>query len=830
MSTPAVVTAPLSSYRTALQRWLRRIFIALLGVIILAALAVVGGRIWIQSAMRKALPMLDGSLQVQGLQAEVRVERDEHGIPHVIASNMDDLVFAQGYVTAQDRLWQMDILRRHAAGDLAEILGKGLVSHDKLQRYLQLRATAEHAIQQIDPSQRHAMEVYALGVNAFINSHRSTLPAEFRVLGYEPAPWQARDSLLIGYAMAQDLSTSFQDKLNREFVSSRLSPDLQADLYPVGSWRDHPPAEGMPDLKAPTPFEEIPLDESQAFLRTPEHTAELQKVVATLAPFVSHYRCADCAAGSNNWAVSGAHTANGHSLLSNDPHLSLSIPSIWYEANLEAGSFHAAGVSLPGMPFLLIGHNQHIAWGFTNSGADVQDLYIETVDHDRYRAADGSWHSLEHAVETIHVRSGSDVKLDIAFTQHGAARTPIISPLYPSEKRQLALRWVLYDTAEIDVPFEKVNAASNWDEFLDAFAHFQGASQNAVYADDQGHIGYHMIGRVPLRGDITHPSGISPVPTSAGSYEWVGYIPFSDLPQVFDPPSGILATANARITPDGYPYAIALDWEAPYRNERIWKVLNNGEKLTPADMLALQDDTVSEFDQTLAQRIAYAVDHAHAPSKRARQAADLLRAWDGNVTTETAAPNLVTAATDALWPMLLQPHLGDSWKLYTWKERTYVMEEMVTHAPVRWLPREYSDWNEFLTAALERGLNEKHAPSDLAAWRWGKTNKVNIAHPLFGITSFVNRLVGMHTGTGEWSVPGNRRTVRVAEGKHGASNRFTVDPADPEHAWLNIVTGESGNPASPYYLDQFSMWVNGKTMPLVFSSNGNAAHTLMLRP
>lgn len=808
----------------------RRFFSLVIVFAVLLLAVAIGLRLWFSNATQAALPQIDGEIKVQGLASLVRIERDPHGIPHLIAASIDDLVFAQGYITAQDRLWQMDILRRHAAGELAEILGSSLIPHDKLQRYLQMRASADRALPLLDPAQRHSLEVYARGVNALIAAQQGRLPIEFRVLGYQPKPWTARDSLLIAFALAQDLSTGFPDKLNREAVVARLPPELQGDLYPVGSWRDHPPADGKPDLTAPQEVGEVPLDNSQAFLQTIEHTNDLASVEKTLALFVSRYACDGCFAGSNNWVVSGAHTSSGRPLLANDPHLALGIPGIWYEADLEAPGFHAAGVTLPGAPFVILGHNQHIAWGFTNSGADVQDLYLEDVQNGRYKTADGNWLPLEHTHELIHVARGHDVDLEIAFTHHGDTATPILSPLYPAEKRQIALRWNLFDPATASSPFQQIDSATDWKSFLAALENFSSPSQSVVYADDQGHIGFHLNGKIPVRGDAAHPSGLSPVPVPTGSYEWSGYIPFDQLPQVFDPQAGLLATANARITPDGYPHSIALDWGPPYRNERIWQLLAAKPKFDFADMLTIQNDVTSDLDRTIAQRVAYAVDHTRSPSKRMRQAADLLRGWDGNVAVDSSAAAIVNAVKNSFWSILLAPHLGEAAKLYTWRSRSFAMEEMVTRMPARWLPTDKSDWNELLASILDRSLTDSHAPDDLTHWQWGSINRLNQPHPIFGQNALLPLLLGQRTGPPAQPLPGDISTVRPGSPKTGASQRFTADPGDPEHATLNLPYGQSGQIGSPWYLDQFPLWVQGRTLPLPFTSPANSAHTLTLIP
>ncbi len=826
-------TLPITPAQMRRGKRIRRLIFAAICLVALCFAGVLGTRLWLRHAMRAALPQIDGSLRLEGLSAPVTVTRDAHGVPSVHAQSLDDLLLAQGYVTAQDRLWQMDMLRRHAAGELAEVLGSSMVEHDRNQRYLQVRATADRDIATMPADQRHALEVYANGVNAAMTDTAAHLPAEFRLLGYKPAPWTPRDSLLVAFAMAEDLSTTFPDKLNREAVAAKLSPQpggdqALANLYPVGSFRDHPPAEGKPDMTAPREMINIPLDESQAKLAAPEHLRDLQHTREVLALNVSGLHCEGCAAGSNNWAVSGSRSASGKPLVANDMHLQLTLPGIWYTADLQAGSFHAGGVTLPGVPLVLVGHNDHVAWSFTNSSADVQDLYVEQVNGDTFRAADGSTQPLVHQTETIRVKRGLNVTLDVKETRHGNVLTPILSPIFPHETRALALRWSLYEPDFADLPTLRADAAGNGAELVEAFRHFGGPSQNLVWGDDSGHIGYHLTGLVPLRG-ANGQSGISPVPVNAGTYEWTGFIPYDTAPAVTDPSGGILATANARITPDNYPYAVALDWELPYRNERIWKALGDRTGLTADDMTALQNDTFSALDKTIAERVAYAVDHAKKPSSRAREAADILRAWDGRVGRNSVAPNITQGVRIALLPMLVQPKLGDVWTLYTWRERSYAIEMILERGGERWLPREYPDWNELLTAALERGLKESHAPGKLQTWTWAKTHTLQLHHPIFGSSWALRRLSG-DPRTTVAELPGNAFTVRVATGLHGASERFVADLANPAHATMTLPAGESGQAASPWYLDQWSTWTAGIALPLPYGSFLGATHTLTLQP
>jgi penicillin amidase len=846
----------------------------------------------IRTAARESLPQIDGTLAVPGLAAPVTVERDTQGVPHIHAATLDDLEFAQGFVTAQDRLFQMDLLRRHAAGTLAEVLGESMLNHDRMQRTLQVRAAADRALAQLPAEQTHMLERYAAGVNASIAVQGAHLPVEFRILRYDPAPWTPRDSLLVTLAMFEDLTNAYSTKLARESLVASLPATLTAeeraqieqDLYPVGSWRDQPPGRPIPDLTIQGPaIEDVPLDESQSRLELPPENLQL-----------TTDNCLSCTPGSNDWVVSGAHTASGKPLLSNDMHLSHTLPGIWYEADLKAADFHAAGVSLPGVPLIVVGHNEHIAWGFTNLGADVQDVYVEstrgTGAAEEFKASDGTWQPVVRLAEPIKIKGGKTEAFEVLATRHGDTLTPILNPVLgaaTAATRTLALRWTIYDPGAVNIPTLAVDRAHDWASFLDAFREWGGPAQNVVYADDQGHIGYHAMGKIPLRGpaqkaastlvaaDEAAPSSqvspplkanpdpldhtgveapppapapllsgpLSAVPVEAtAANEWSGYIPFDALPQVFDPPGGVLATANARTTPDDYPYPVALNWAAPYRNQRIWHLLAHSKGLTPADMLAIQTDITSDFDRMLAERLTYALDHSTkaqspADAKTLRQAADLLRTFKGRMATDSAAASIVSAVHAELWPMLLEPKLhrpaADIAWLYAWGEKDYALEEILTHTPPRWLPAAYADWNEFLAAAVVRALKQEKAPADLEDWRYGAHHTVDIEHPVFGQSALLRRLIGVPTGTGSQPQSGDGTTIKQVGHSFGPSERFTADLADLDRSTLNVVEGESGNPMSQWFLDQFPAWLRGTTFVLPFSDaavKAAAKHTLVLTP
>ena len=608
-------TTPVTAARSRRGIWL------VLGLLVIVVLiAALGGVAWFYSIARAALPQLDGSIALPGLSARVSVSRDEHGVPTITATSLEDLFFAQGYVTAQDRLWQMDIMRRFAAGEISEILGADFLKHDREQRILGIRLAAQKALEVSSAQNRGHFEAYARGVNAYIESHRDRLPIEFRILRYSPRPWEPVDSTLIAAQMVKDLNHyPYGDALDREKILAKLGPELTADLYVNSSWHDRPPTVARPSLQKDTNNDDE--DDDERDKHNPGNSS--------VAGLESYREGPDADArfviGSNNWVVSGAHTVSGKPLLSNDMHLGHQMPNLWYEAHLqcanqcgnsEKGNFDAAGVTLPGLPYVIVGHNQRIAWGFTNVGPTVEDVYVETFNHDGLYQTPEGWKSPEHRSEVIHVKGKPDLVLGVTVTRHG----PIVTDLVPGETRKIALRWTLYDGTHN--PFFEVDTAQNWEQFRHAFSMFDAPGQNVVFADVDGNIGYQATGKIPIRAS---GDGSLPENGSDNAHEWTGYIPFDKLPHVYNPPSGIIATANGRIAPDGYVFSISTGWEAPWRTARIYRVLESGKKFSAADMLALQTDIYSDCERYFAERFVYAVDHAKNASPRAKQAAEIMR-------------------------------------------------------------------------------------------------------------------------------------------------------------------------------------------------------------
>ena len=789
-------------------------------------LAGLGAIAWVYFLAHSALPQLDGTAQVRGLVTRVTVTRDAHGVPTIEASNLQDLFFAQGFVTAQDRLWEMDIMRRFAAGELAEILGEDFLKHDREQRILCLRIAAQKAIEIASDADRSRFEAYAQGVNAYIESHRDRLPLEFRILHCSPQLWTAEDSSLIAAQMVKDLNHGpYLHALTREKILAKLGSELTADLYVNSSIHDHPPTMSRPNLReesedgkrtseaAESPAEEVPIPATFGF-------SAIARLDVDQPPAV----------GSNNWVVSGTHTISGKPLLSNDMHLGHQMPNLWYEAHLHCGSFDVAGVTLPGVPYVIVGHNQRIAWGFTNVGPTVEDVYLETFNRDGQYLTPEGWKDPQRRREVIHRKGQSDVTMDVVLTRHG----PIISELVPGETRKLALRWTLYEGTRN--PFFEVNSSQNWDEFRRAFSKFDAPGQNVVYADVDGNIGYQSTGKIPFRAS---GDGSLPENGSDNLHEWTDYIPFEKLPSVFNPSSGIIATANSRITPDGYAYSISTGWEAPWRSARIYSMLESSKKFSVADMLALQTDIYSEWEHYSAKSFVFSVDHAKNPSPRARQSAEILRRWDGRASADSSAPTIASRARAELTRLLLEPKLGKapkdphqllttlSWESYSWPMQSVWLENVIRQRPARWLPEKYANYDELMTAALEAAVSDP--VGDLDSWKWGKFHPVEIQHPILGRIPMVKHW----TGPGVQEQSGSGFTVKAVTRDHGPSERMTVDLSNFDQSTLNLVTGQAGNFLSPFYMDQWNVWYRGYTFTLPFSSAALVraeAHQLVLEP
>lgn len=778
-----------------------RILGCLLLVVLLAAILAGAAAWWLAY---RALPELDGTASLPELKQEVTVDRDRWGVPRIRASSLEDLLTAQGYVVAQDRLWQMDLLRRAAAGELSEIFGSVTLLSDRENRILGLKQAAEAGVARMDPQRRALLEAYARGVNRYIAERRSRLPWEFVALRYEPRPWTPSDSLLVGAYMFSILTTTWEWELSRAKTTARLGPERARELFTVDSAIDHiiVGAEGRTTANA----------------AIPPGIPDAHSVLA-------HFRQdAEQVLGSNNWVVSGEHTYSGKPILANDTHLHLDVPCIWYIVHLSAPGWNVKGFALPGVPLVIVGHNERIAWGFTNNGADVQDLFIETLNpanpHE-YRV-NGRWVPAEVRQESIRVRGRTDHTLEVVRTRHG----PIVAR---EGNRAYALKWTATEPGGFEFSIPYLGHAKNWDEFRNVLRDVPGPAQNIVYADVDGNIGYIVAAWVPLRrkGD-----GSVPVPGDTGEYEWTGYIPFDELPQVLNPPGGMIATANARVVGPGYKHYLTDRWAGAHRTHRIYELLAQKKKLRPPDCIEIQADITSQFHRGIAEHMVAAAKNAQPKDARTAELLARLNGWNGYAGVDSVETAFVEYTRLALMRNLLRPYLGDGWpRQYQWWRHVVFLENVLRDRPAHWLPREFPDYDALLIASadeavrrLERDSHEKN-PRE---WRWGRFIELQILHPMgqSGIPRWLLSIGPVPQG-------GTGHTVKQTGRSIGPAMRFVADLADWDSSLMNVTVGQSGQVFSPHYRDHFPAWFGGYGL---FSPFSDAAwekarvHRLVLKP
>ncbi|GER89220.1 peptidase S45 [Dictyobacter vulcani] len=585
----------------------------------------------------RQLSSKNGTFQLDGLHEAVEVVTDPYGVPHIYAANEDDLYFAQGYVHAQDRLWQMDLHRRIGAGRLSEILGPMTLEVDRFSRRLGMHRAAVADTATLPDHDRHILEAYARGVNSFITHHKNKLSVEFTILGYQPEPWQPSDTLQWGKVQAWSLNGNWETELIRARIISKIGPERAVKLE-AGYDPQHP----------------LIIPPGVAYQGINLGLLEQYEQLQTLSGF-------SIMGGSNNWVVDGTMTESGAPLLCNDPHLGQAAPSIWYECHLIAGDLDVTGASFPGAPGVIIGHNQHIAWGVTNAVSDVQDLYVEKFNPENPRQYEfrGQWAEAEVIREEILVKGNEQpVVEEVRVTRHGPIIThlPAISQAQTTEgeltELPLALRWTSLEAGTLLTAVRQINRASNWQEFQHALRSWDTPAQNFVYADNAGNIGYTMAGNIPIRAK---GQSIVPVPGWSGEYEWTGRIPFEELPRTYNPDQHFLVTANHRVVNDDYPYYITHEWLNGYRAQRIQDLLTSKKKLTVADMAEIQHD---QYCLPAAEIVPYILQIEPA-NAMARAAQEILQTWDYQLRPDSIGASLYSTFVRKLERLVLDAVLGD---------------------------------------------------------------------------------------------------------------------------------------------------------------------------
>ncbi|WP_251572409.1 penicillin acylase family protein [Paenibacillus sp. MER TA 81-3] len=734
---------------------------------------------------RNSLPLIQGKLELEGLQQPVSVWRDVNGVPHIEARNEHDLYLAQGYVTAQDRLFQMDMMRRLGSGQLSEIMGEQTLERDKIFRAFSLRRAAEASLEVYSADAKNVLEWYAQGVNQYIHQAQASgsLPVEFRLLGYKPADWEPIDSLVIGKNMAYDLGGHWTGQAFRYQLAQRVSPEMALELFPtypeggaliIQALKDHPI-----DLKA--------------------------MLAAAVIP--------DPLNGSNNWVVSGKKSASGKPMLANDPHLQLGTPSIWYETHLQAAELNVSGVVFAGIPGIILGHNQHLAWGVTNLNPDVQDLYIEKRNPDNSNEFEymGKWEPANLYDEEIKVKGKPAVTYQVAVTRHG----PIISEFAQDNQQDLALalRWTaLEPTKELEA-FQRFGKTRNWEEFKEALTYFDAPAQNFVLASNDGTIAYRANGKIPIR---KKGSSQVPVPGWTDEYEWTGYIPWEELPTTVNPPTGYIATANNKVVDDSYPYHITNTWSEPYREARIQQVLETKELLQAEDLQKLQFDRHNLLAEEFLEGLLAELRNNASLRSIDQEAAELLQAWNKEDDAEQGAPLIFTFWMRQLEEVIFKPEVTDDlMKLFENREsvRNGLLRKALAGTPTLWIDGKGGIEKIALRSfqlAVDQAVSLQGR--DPEKWRWGRFHQVKFAHPLGAIKPLDLLFNAKAVGMG-----GSKVTVGMAgwdentgDMNLGGAWRTVIDLADPLKSFNVVGPGQSGQLLSPWYHDQVDAWTTGK--------------------
>lgn len=732
-----VQTAPRSA---AHGRVLKAINLSI-AVLVLAGLA---AAYWIAY---RPLPQVSGTISAP-VSARATVVRDALGVPHITAASWEDAIFLQGFVTAQDRLWQMDAIRRLASGNLSEIIGPSALELDRDARELRMERMAEDHYRTLPPGDRAVLAAYVRGVNYFIETHRHRLPLEFTLLGYDPRPWTAKDSILVGLQMYRNLTTTWKDEIKKRAMLEGGDAAKVNYLFANRSGKEYQP-------------------------------------------------------GSNAWAIAGSRTASGKPILANDPHLDFSAPSTWYQVHLKAPGLDVIGVSLPGVPCVIIGHNERIAWGVTNVGFDVEDLYIEKFDPQTGQYLfRGKPEQARLERDVIPVKGRKPEAFVQWVTRHG--------PIILSDKGSyMALRWAAAEPGSFQFPFLDIDRAQNWTEFTAGLKRFPGPGQNFVYADVDGHIGYHATGLFPIRRDF---DGDVPVDGSSGDYEWDGFIPFEQLPTFYDPPAGMIVTANQNPFSLNYPYRVHGDFAPHYRSRQIRDLLlaHNGWK--PGEMLAVEKDVYSGFANFLAHRLIAACERRHEKDSEVRDAVNVLRNWNGQMEKSEAAPLLVR-----LVYLRLRTAVGNSanprnGEVYNIQIAPAVVENIVAAGGKGW----FADMDATLVSCLEQAIEDgrRMQGSNISAWRYGQYNELTIKQPVGDslpvLRSFFN--------IGPVPMSGSSTTVKQTTPKLGPSMRFIADLSNWDGSLNNLTIGESGQILSRHYKDQWGAYYVGRSFPMQFSN------------
>ncbi len=774
---------------------IRKIFTGLLLLILVVA---GGGYLYLDSSLQE----VDGTVKVSGLDGEIEILRDKQGVPHISGKSLKDALFGLGYAHVQDRLWQMEMNRRIGAGRLSEIFGDKGLGTDKFLRALDVYGHAERTFANLNEETQENLTTYVKGVNAALENWEGALPPEFIILGIKPEPWKVADSLVWLKMMAWDLGDNWTKEIFRFQLLQKLTPTQVSQIMPP-----YPGEEAVPLPELKKLFAGFDLDLDKLVAMAPENLPD--------------------GAGSNNWVVSGKLSETGKPLLANDPHLGLAAPALWYYAHIKTPDIDAIGSTLPGVPSIVLGRNKHMAWGFTNTAPDVQDLFIEKSIPGKpgfYMAPDGPMAFTTRDVE-IKVKDSEPVKVTLRSSRHG----PIISDILESTNQvlpkgfHLAFAWTtLRDDDLTAQAAANIMRATNVDEFKTALQDFHSPEQNIVFADTNGNIGYYAPGRVPIRKPENKIRGVMPVPGWDATYDWDGFIPYGELPQTDNPASGIIRTANQKIVSESYPHFITHDWTLPYRADRIDQLLAAKEKHSVASFKALQSDIKSLMAEELLPLMLKALPDSEAQNP----AAKLLAAWDYEMKLDKPEPLIFTAWFREMTRNIYGDEIG-TLLTKNWDYRPLFMSNILRDKDGQ------SQWcddiktNNKETCQQQVGQALKTALTDLEKrygspekWQWGIAHFAHSDHRPFTEVGGLKEIfdIKVPSGGGTYTVNVGRHSFEVENqpfaNEHAASLRAIYDLSDLDKSQFIFSTGQAGSPLSPFYDNMATPWSKLEYFPL----------------
>jgi penicillin amidase len=826
---------------------MRRVLLkAVVAIVFVAVIAALGGYLY----LRRSLPQTSGTTKVNGLSAPVDIVRDADAIPHIFAASKADALFGLGYAHAQDRLWQMELQRRIGHGRLSEVLGAAALPQDRFLRTVGFGRAAKTAWASTPDWAKQQIDAYVAGVNAFISTHHgSRLPPEFTLLRFEPEPWSGVDVIVWVKMMAWDLSANYSFELLRHDLMNAVGPERAAQLMPPyatdglsivpDELRESGGAGSVARRREPSATSTYPTHPSHPTYPTypahptyPTYSSALVSSLSEGDPTVRDFLLGGAreGLGSNNWVVDGTMTATGKPLLANDPHLSARLPSTWYLAHVTGGDFDVIGATLPGSPAVALGRNRFIAWGATNVAADVEDLYREKLDasgtHAEFR---GVQEPITVIPETIVIKGRAPVTLDVRVTRHG----PLVSDAInannaestapkPAPLEPLAFRWTALDADDLSVAaFLKLNEARDWTQFTGALRDFVSPSQNFVYGDVEGHIGYYAPGRIPMRAS---GDGSRPADGWTGDAEWTGWIRFEELPHLYDPPEHFIVTANHRPAGPAYPHLLGLEWPEPYRAQRITDLIRGAaRKLTSDDFARIQADTVSLHATALLPML---LAHAHPDGGPQQQAVTLLQQWNKDATADSAAAAIFSAWFQHLAPALVGDDLGPILS-GRYAERFSFVTRFVTGTVNRgdsgWCDDRTTEVRETcddaVTGALRAAVADltERLGSDMSRWRWDGVHRAVFPHQGLDAVRALRPILSRSVPNGgDWStvnvapVAADRPYVQTLV--PGYREIIDLSPAN-DSRFLDAV-GQSGHFLSRHYDDALADWraVRHRTM------------------